>query len=134
MQYTTSPIAAAIPENGNRKESLTSRYLHALDLHIEDLATGRCEAVLTLKEVAGQLFVHPRHLSNVVKEVTGFSTCYHFETKIANLARQLLHNPELTIKRVAMSLDYDPSNFTKFFKHYTGQTPSSFRKQHVIKY
>jgi AraC family transcriptional regulator of adaptative response / methylphosphotriester-DNA alkyltransferase methyltransferase len=119
--------------NGNRKQIITTQYFHAIDSHIKDLAAGRCDVVMTLMEVADRLFVHPRHLSNVVKEVTGYSTCYHFETKLATLAKQLLLNPELSIKRVALSLDYDPSNFTKFFKQYAGQTPSSFRKEHLTK-
>ena len=118
---------------GNRREIITAQYFDIIDRHIEELATGSCDVVMTLKQVADQLFVHPRHLSNVVKDVTGYSTCHHFETKLAMLAKQLLLNPEITIKQIALSMDYDPSNFTKFFKQYTGQTPTNYRKESCIR-
>jgi AraC family transcriptional regulator of adaptative response / methylphosphotriester-DNA alkyltransferase methyltransferase len=122
------------PTTENRQQLLTNRYLNLIDFHILDLAAGKCDTVMTLKQVADKLFVHPRHLSNVVKGVTGYSTCYHFEMKLVKLARQLLLNPDSTIKHVALSLNYDPSNFTKFFKQYTGETPSDYRKEHLGKY
>jgi AraC family transcriptional regulator of adaptative response / methylphosphotriester-DNA alkyltransferase methyltransferase len=124
----------ATPEKLTRGEQLTAQYFNAIDNRMIDLANGRCVGVMTLKAVADLLFVHPRHLSNVIKEVTGHSTCYHFEHRLVTLAEQLLLNPVLTIKDVALALDYDPSNFTKFFKQYGGQTPSNFRKEHMVKY
>jgi AraC family transcriptional regulator of adaptative response / methylphosphotriester-DNA alkyltransferase methyltransferase len=33
----------------------------------------------------------------------------------------------LSIAQIAGRLTYDPSNFTKFFKQYTGTTPKQFR-------
>lgn len=116
----------------NRRQQLTMEYFNVIDRHIYDLASGRCTAVMTLKEVAEILFVHPRHLSNVVKDVTGNSTCHHFEFKLVKLAQQMLLKPDLSIKDIALKLDYDPSNFTKFFKKYAGQTPTIFRKNHSI--
>jgi AraC-like DNA-binding protein len=35
-----------------------------------------------------------------------------------------MHKPE-----IARHLTFDPSNFTKFFKHFEGITPKKFREQ-----
>ena len=44
-------------------------------------------------------------------------------------AKLLLTNTELSIAEIAKKLTYDPSNFGKFFKKFTGQTAGEFRKQ-----
>jgi len=43
-------------------------------------------------------------------------------------AKKLLTNTALPIGEIARQLDYDVSNFTKFFKRFTGLTPSAYRK------
>jgi len=40
----------------------------------------------------------------------------------------MLQNNENSIASVAALLTYDPSNFTKFFKKYSGQTPKQYRE------
>jgi AraC-like DNA-binding protein len=72
--------------------------------------------------------LHPVHISNVVKLHTGHHACYFYERRILEEAKKLLADPSLSIKNIAHKLDYDVSNFTKFFKRFTGETPSSYRK------
>lgn len=43
-------------------------------------------------------------------------------------AKKLLTGTALPIGAIAHKLDYDVSNFTKFFKRFTGLTPSAYRK------
>lgn len=112
-----------------RQQELTRQYLSALEAHIDELRKGTAERALEIRDFAAQLFVHPVHLSNTIKEVTGRSTCDHYEARLLALSQELLRQMNLPIGAIARQLTYDPSNFTKFFKAFTGMTPKEWRKQ-----
>jgi AraC-like DNA-binding protein len=76
------------------------------------------------------MHVHPVHLSNTIKEVTGQSTCSFYENRLLEVSKELLLTTPMSISQIARQLTYDPSNFTKFFKQYAGITPKQFRNQH----
>ena len=114
-----------------RQRELFQQYLSELNKHIADLKEGKVSRALEIREFAALLHVHPIHLSNTVKEVTGKSTCDWYEEKLVSISKELLLQTNLTIAAIAQQLTYDPSNFTKFFKHYTGITPKQFRKNHA---
>ena len=115
-----------------RQKEIYEQYLRQLDLHMQDLKEGSAERVLEIRELAALLHVHPAHLSNTIKEVTGKSTCSFYEERLLALAKELLLTTR-SIAQVAAQLTYDPSNFTKFFKNYTGITPKQFRQQEPLK-
>jgi AraC family transcriptional regulator of adaptative response / methylphosphotriester-DNA alkyltransferase methyltransferase len=112
-----------------RKKEIVRQYLAELDKHIGDLKTGKADIAFEIRTFAGILHIHPVHLSNTVKEVTGRSTCDHFEERLLDLAKEMLLTTTLPVAQIARQLTYDPSNFTKFFKHFTGTTPKKFRDQ-----
>jgi AraC-like DNA-binding protein len=114
-----------------RPKKLFQQYLIELDKHMMDLKQGKATRAFEIRDFAALLFVHPVHLSNTVKEVTGKSTCDWYEEKLLNISKELLLETDLTIAAIAQQLTYDPSNFTKFFKHFTGVTPKHFRKSHI---
>jgi AraC family transcriptional regulator, regulatory protein of adaptative response / methylphosphotriester-DNA alkyltransferase methyltransferase len=114
-----------------RPKKLFQQYLIELDKHIMDLKQGKAGRAFEIRDFAALLYVHPVHLSNTVKEVTGKSTCDWYEEKLLNVSKELLLETDLTIAAIAQQLTYDPSNFTKFFKHYTGVTPKQFRSSHL---
>jgi AraC-like DNA-binding protein len=122
---------AAIAVSPRQKE-IFKQYLIQLDEHMQDLKQGKAERVLEIRELAALLHVHPVHLSNTIKEVTGKSTCSFYEERLIELAKELLLTNK-TIGEVAMQLTYDPSNFTKFFKNYAGVTPKQFRRSALLK-
>ncbi|MBC7850028.1 MAG: helix-turn-helix transcriptional regulator [Chitinophagaceae bacterium] len=121
---TTSPAPLSL-----RKKEITADYLRILDVHISDLENAIVDHALEIRELAQQLHLHPVHLSTTIKEVTGESTCYHYEMKLVAVSKKMLLTTNMSIGEIAMRLTYDPSNFTKFFKHYTGLTPKKFREQ-----
>ena len=112
-----------------RSEEIFKDYLHLLDQHLEDVLDGSAEEMLELREIAARLFIHPTHLSNVIKDLTGNHPCFFYEHKILDIAKTLLQDPDNSINEVARRLTYDPSNFTKWFKTYAGISPSQYRKQ-----
>ncbi|WP_083725249.1 AraC family transcriptional regulator [[Flexibacter] sp. ATCC 35208] len=118
-----------IPDNIiSRKEEITSQFMQVLNDHMDDFMAGRAVKMYELKDIARIMCLHPVHISNVVKLHTGHHACYFYEQRILEEAIKLLADPTLSIKNIAHKLDYDVSNFTKFFKRFTGETPSSYRK------
>lgn len=112
-----------------RSEEIFKDYLRILDQHLEDVLDGSAEEMMELREIAARLFIHPTHLSNVIKDLTGKHPCFFYEHKILDIAKNLLQDPDNSINEVARRLTYDPSNFTKWFKTYAGTSPSQYRKQ-----
>ncbi len=119
-EVLVTPISA-------RKKEIVRQYLKVLDEHIDQLKSGKAVRALEIRDFAGLLHVHPVHLSNTIKEVTGQSSCSFYEERLLTISKELLLNSNMSIGEIAIRLTYDPSNFTKFFKNYTGTTPKNFR-------
>ena len=111
-----------------RKIEIVNQFLFVLDKHLTELKTGQVEKSIELNEIAKQLFIAPNHMSDTVSEVLGKSPCEIYENKLIEISKDMLENSNKPISEIARTLDYDPSNFTKFFKSYTGFTPSQYRK------
>lgn len=116
-------------EKKTRPQELLDEYLQALDQHLSDIVEGRATEMMEVNEIAEQLHIHPTHLSNAIKKETGASACSFYEEKILNIAKAYLEKDDMTITAIAHLLTYDPSNFTKFFKSYTGKTPKQYRME-----
>lgn len=121
-------MTAVIAPVSLRKKEITAQYISHLDAHITELKTGKAERAKEIRDFAAAMHIHPVHLSNTVKEVTGESTCNLYETRLLAVSKELLLTTTLPIAQIARQLTYDPSNFTKFFKAYTGTTPKKFRE------
>ena len=111
-----------------RKIEIARQFLFELDKHLTELKTGQVEKSIELNEIAERLFIVPNHMSDTVREVLGKSPCEIYENKLVEIAKDMLENSNKPVNEIARTLDYDPSNFTKFFKNYTGLTPSKYRK------
>jgi len=116
------------PVTSSRKREIATQYISELDKHILQLKEGRAERALEIRDFAQLMHMHPVHLSNTIKEVTGQSTCQLYESRLLNISKELLLNTNWPIAQIARQLTYDPSNFTKFFKAYSGTTPKKFRE------
>lgn len=110
-----------------RPEQITADFLAELDKHLNDIISNKTDIMFDVRDFAKILNIHPTHLSNTIKQTTGKAPCDFCEAKILEISKDLLSNTNLTISKIAIQLTYDPSNFTKFFKKYSGQTPSEFR-------
>lgn len=81
-----------------------------------------------LTDYAEALQVHPNYLSQVVKAETGFTVKQLIDERLVAEATSLLQQSYLTVAEVAYRLGFDDaSNFSRFFKRKTGQSPSKFR-------
>jgi AraC-like DNA-binding protein len=112
-----------------RQHEITSDFMREVDKHLDDILAGRTTEMHEIKDLAGIMHIHPTHLSNTIKLTTGHSPCFYFENKILDKAKAMLGENKYSIGTIAQKLTYDPSNFTKFFKHFEGITPKQYREQ-----
>ena len=111
-----------------RGQEITENYFRFLDGHINDVVSGRTDEFLEINEIADALFISHKHLTDTLQQETGHHPCHFYDDKIIEKAKDLLLNTEKPVSEIAKLLTYDPSNFSKFFKKFTGQTPGQFRK------
>lgn len=128
---TLTTQAQKIPEKIlSRKDEITADFLKLAEDHIENLMAGRDTRRYHAKDFAEKLFIHPRHLTNTLKLTLNTSPCEVMEDRILEEAIKLLRDTSLHIAEIGQRFAYDePTNFTKFFKSMTGQTPLQYRKQ-----
>lgn len=114
--------------NNLRSEEIVSRYFAFLDHHIKDIVEGQCQEFLTLKEISTEIAISHQHLIDIVKSHTGKPPRYFYESKVLDEAKKMLVDQNMKPAVVAKVLTYDPSNFSKFFKRRTGETPGKYKK------
>jgi AraC family transcriptional regulator of adaptative response / methylphosphotriester-DNA alkyltransferase methyltransferase len=112
-----------------RQHEITADFLRELDKHLAELEAGLVSEMLEIRGLADLLHLHPTHLSNTIKLTTGHSPCALFEARILALSQRLLRDTNEPVAEIAARLTYDPSNFTKFFKRFSGLTPKQYREQ-----
>lgn len=79
---------------------------------------------------AGQLNISAKHLSETVKERTGYTAGEIIDQALLSESKILLSDPSQTINQVARELSFsDQYAFSKFFKRLTQQSPSLFRER-----
>lgn len=77
---------------------------------------------------ADKLCITPKYLSLMVKEVTGLSAASIIDRYVITEAKNMLRFSGDTIQQVAYKLNFaNQSAFGKYFKHLTGQSPTTFR-------
>lgn len=106
-----------------RQHEIYAAYLREIDRHLTDLVAGRVTEMFEIRDLAGILCIHPTHLSNTVKLVTGHPPCDDFQRRILAGAQQLLRDTDQPVAAIAATLTYEAANFTKFFKRFGGCTP-----------
>ena len=89
----------------------------------------------TVAAYADLLNITPNYLNDVVKQTTGKNARHLIVARVMTEARNLLRHTDLDVNAVAHTLQFDePTNFVKFFRQHTGQTPGQFRSQRPANY
>ena len=71
----------------------------------------------------------PKHLSEVVKQVSGKTAGQWITTMVMIEIKTLLKQSSLTIKEIAQEMNFPNQSFLgKYFKNVEGVSPSDFRK------
>ncbi len=112
-----------------RAEEITRNYFSLLDKHIDEVVNGSVEKFMELNQIASALFVSHKHLTYTIQQATGNHPCYFYDLKIIEQAKIKLSETDTSIAEIARQFTYDPSNFSKFFKKFVGQTPKQWRME-----
>lgn len=112
-----------------RSIEITRKYFEFLDRHIADVVNGRVSEFLELNQIARELAVSHNHLTDTIQKEKGNHPCHFYDQKIIEAMKDMLVSTDRSVAEIARIFTYDPSNFSKFFKKFTGETPGRFRKK-----
>jgi AraC family transcriptional regulator, transcriptional activator of pobA len=108
---------------------LVNNFKRCINENFNQLLAEKSSKILSVKEIANQLNVHPNYLTNCIEE-TGKSTTdwIHDRTNAESMA--LLKNSAKSISEIAFTFGFtDSTHFSKFFKKMNGVSPSEYRKE-----
>lgn len=78
---------------------------------------------------ASKLFISPKYLSIIIKESTGRSAAEWIDEYVILEAKNLLRFSGKNVQQVAYELNFsNQSSFGKYFKHFTGMSPTKFQR------
>lgn len=104
----------------SRREELLSKFIALVDIHF------RSERSVAF--YARELCVTPKHLSAVLKEVSGKTAGEWIDCRVVLEAKVMLRKSGLTIQEISLELNFsNQSFFGKYFKHFTGMSPREYR-------
>lgn len=104
-----------------RKEEIFAHFIQAIS---ENYMQERTVAVY-----AEKLYLTPKHLSGVVKEVSGKTPGEWIDERVILEAKALLKSSEMSIQQISETLHFtNQSFFGKYFRHYVGMSPKEYRR------
>lgn len=106
----------------SRKEDLFERFIrYVYEFYKEERSVSF---------YADKMFLTPKHLSTMVKEVSGKTAGEWIDSLVILEAKAMLKSSEQSIQEIADELHFaNQSFFGKYFKHHTGFSPKEYRKQ-----
>ena len=118
----------------NRAElsgKMVSKFNQVLGVYFKD-GLPQTAGLPSVQQLATQLHVSPRYLSDLLKQETGKTAIELIHIGLINEAKNRLKQDELSISEIAYTLGFDnPSYFSRLFKKEVGLSPLGFKKQLV---
>ncbi len=106
---------------GNGAEVLFQKFLKLVSTYYIEKRT--------VKEYANLLSVSPNYLSILIKQHSNKSALSFINHRMISEAKSFILHTDYTVSEISQRLNFtDTSNFVKFFKKQTGQTPIEFKK------
>lgn len=94
------------------------------------LASAHFKQERSVEWYSSEMCLTPKHLSEVVKQVSGKTAGQWITTLVIIEIKSLLRHTTLSIKEVAQEMNFPNQSFLgKYFKNVEGVSPSDFRKQ-----
>lgn len=116
--------------SSGRAAELMGQFKALVNRNFADLAAGKATKILSVKELAEALSVHPNYLGNVVKAESGKPATDWIQARTLAEAQALLANTAKTVSEIAFGLGFtDAAHFAKFFKKVAATSPAQYRKQ-----
>lgn len=119
----------------NRKE-MSNDLLEQFNKQLEtyfDSGQLQENGIPSIEQIANQLSVSQRYLSDTLKKETGKTSTEHLQLYLIDKAKNILLNPNKTISEVAYELGFDyPPYFSRLFKKKEGISPTQYREKYKM--
>lgn len=122
-------MAGIISKEDANSMSQMSRQEEIVFVFLNDLAEHHLTE-RTVEFYAERQSITTRHLSSVIKEITGRSASQIIALIVINEAKVLLNSSNKPVSEVSSILGFsDQYSFSHFFKKHLGESPSQYRNQ-----
>ncbi len=122
-------MAGIISKEDSNSMSQMSRQEEIVFIFLNDLAKYH-QNERNLEFYAQRQSMTTRHLSAVVKDITGKSASQVIALIVMNEAKVLLNSSNKPVSEISSILGFsDQYSFSHFFKKHLGESPSDYRKQ-----
>ncbi len=106
----------------SRRDELLSNFIELIENHFK--------SERSVNFYADKLFVTPKHLSAVLKEISGRTAGEWIDHRVILEAKMLLRTTGMNIQEISLALNFsNQSFFGKYFKHLTGMSPRDYRSK-----
>ena len=86
----------------------------------------------SVKYFADKVFLSPNYFGDLIKKETGKSAQEYIQTRMIDLAKEMIAGTEKTVSQIAYELGFQYSqHFNRIFKKNTGYTPGEYRKLQI---
>ncbi len=117
----------------NRSGEIVRLFKQSLNNRFTLISSG-ADSKVRVKDIALELNISQDHLSKTIKSETGKSVSAWIDERLISEAQSLLLQTDLAINDIAYKLAFkEPTNFTKYFKKSTGETPKNFRNKFIAR-
>lgn len=87
----------------------------------------------SIEQIAEQLSVSQRYLSDTLKKETGKTSTEHLQLYLINEAKNILLDPSKSVAEVAYTLGFEyPPYFSRLFKKKEGISPTAYRNKYSM--
>ncbi|WP_295230929.1 AraC family transcriptional regulator [uncultured Chryseobacterium sp.] len=122
-------MAGIISKEDSNAMNQMSRQEEIVFIFLNDLAKHH-HTERSVEFYSERQSITTRHLSAVVKEVTGKSASQVIALVVLNEAKVLLNSSKKPVSEISSILGFsDPYSFSHFFKKHLGESPSQYRNQ-----
>lgn len=96
------------------------------------LVSENCRKQRSMAFYADRLSIAPKYLSSIITSFTGKTASQWIREFTLENAKALLSGTALSVNEISDKMNFiTSSDFTKYFKKYTGLTPKEFRKDNI---
>lgn len=116
-------------EAENNENTASTRHKRVFEMFVE-LVEKHHNEERSVGFYADKLCISPKYLSQIIKNVSGFSAPDIINKYVILEAQHLLRHTDMSIKEISDQLNFpNQSFFYKYFKQHTGCTPNAYRQQ-----
>ena len=90
------------------------------------------DGLSSVKYFADKVFLSPNYFGDLIKKETGKSAQEYIQTRMIDLAKEMIAGTEKTVSQIAYELGFQYSqHFNRIFKKNVGYTPGEYRKLQI---